>query len=132
MKKLRVSIDKNTHEIYESLVKRGGDNPDDFPFQSMKDLFIASACLGVQHDCYEELTSSLVIFNADVFDEASDIPVMACIAYHRNKDLKDLNDSKKILEITQEYANGGIHLLRDHLVNNPGRPLDNLVELIMG
>ena len=131
MKNLRVSIEKETHGIYDNLVKRGSENPDDFPFQTMKDLFMTAACLGVRHNSYEELKSSVSIFNSDVFDESIDLPVMACIAYHRSQELKTLNDSKAILEIVQGYANGGVHVLREHLLNNPGRPLDNLIAVIM-
>jgi dnd system-associated protein 4 len=130
MKNLRVYIDKGTHEIYEKLVKRGSENPDDFPFQTMKDLFMVAACLGAKETQYEEIDSAKDIFNADVFDENIDIPVLSSLAYLYEKKLVVLNDSKRILEIAQGYANGGIHLLKEQLLNNPGRPLNNLIEII--
>ncbi len=69
MKNLRVYIDKDKHDIYEKLVKRGSDNSDHFPFQTMKDLFMLAACLGAKNNSYEPLQSSKDIFNSDVFDE---------------------------------------------------------------
>lgn len=131
MKNLRVYIDKDKHDIYEKLVKRGSDNPDHYPFQTMKDLFMLAACLGVKNNSYEELQSSRDIFNSDVFDEKTDIPLMSAIAFNRDKSLATLTDSRKTLDIVQEYANSGIHFVVEQVINNPGKPLNNLIELII-
>ncbi|MEJ0106144.1 MAG: hypothetical protein WDO19_27895 [Bacteroidota bacterium] len=130
MKNLRVYIDKDKHDIYDKLVKRGTENPDHFPFQTMKDLFMLAACLGAKHNNYEPIASSKDIFNSDVFDEKTDIPVMSALAYQKEQTLSVLTDERKVLDIAQGYANGGISYVVEEVINNPGKPLNNLVSLI--
>jgi dnd system-associated protein 4 len=131
MKNLKVYIDKDKHSLYEKLVKRGADNPDYFPFQTMKDLFMLAACLGVKYGAYEPLASSKDIFSSDVFDEKADYPVMAVIAYKKERNIAILTDERKILEVVQGYANGGISYVVEEIVNNPGTPLNNLIALVI-
>jgi len=131
MKNLRVYIDKEKHEIYEKLVKRGSENPDHYPFQTMKDLFMLSACLGYKYGAFEEIDSSKDIFNSDVFDEKVDIPMLISLAYAKEKNLMNLLDGRKVLDIAQGYANGGIGYVVEEIINNPGKPLNNLVEMIL-
>lgn len=131
MKSLRISIEKDKHEIYEKLTKRGNENPDDFPFQTMKHLFMVAACLGAKRGAYKEFTSGRDIFGTDVFDEKTDLPVIAALAYKRKKDLSVLSDDKAMLEITEAYANGGIVYIQQEIIGNPGRPLDNLISLLL-
>jgi dnd system-associated protein 4 len=131
MRNLRVYIDKDKHELYEKLVKRGNEDPENYPFQTMKDVFILAACIGAKNDEFISLQSSKDIFSSDVFDIKIDLPVMSSLAFKRTQDLDTLLDEKKILEITQEYANGGIHLVIDQIINNPGKPLNNLISLIL-
>jgi len=132
MKNLRVYIDKDKHETYEKLVKRGSENPDHFPFQTMKDLFMLSACLGYKYDAFEEIGSSKDIFSSDVFDEKVDIPIIISLAFAKDKDLMSLLDGRKVLDIAQGYANGGIGYVVEEVINNPGKPLNNLVEMVLG
>lgn len=131
MKNLRVYIDKDKHELYEQLVKRGSDNPDNHPFQTMKDLFMVAACLGARNNSFEEIKSSKDIFNSDVFDEKTDVPILASLAFQKEKSLSVLNDEKKILEIAQGYANRGIDDVYNAILNNPGRPLFNYIEWLL-
>ena len=131
MKNLRVYIDKDKHEIYEKLVKRGSENPDHFPFQTMKDLFMLSACIGYKYDAFEDIISSKDIFSSDVFDEKVDVPVIVSLAYAKEKNLINLLDGRKALDIAQGYANGGIAYVVEEIINNPGKPLNNLVSLII-
>jgi len=131
MKNLRVYIDKDKHETYEKLVKRGSENPDHFPFQTMKDLFMLSACLGYKYDAYEEIGSSKDIFSSDVFDEKVDIPMIISLAFAKEKTLMNLLNGRKVLDVAQGYANGGIGYVVEEIINNPGKPLNNLVEMII-
>lgn len=130
MKNLRVYIDKDKHDIYERLVKRGPDNPDHFPFQTMKDLFLLAACLGAKNNSYEPLQSSKDIFNSDVFDERTDVPIMSALAYQKIQSLSILTDERKVLDVVQCFANGGIDYVVEEVINNPGKPLNNLISII--
>lgn len=131
MKNLRIYIDKDKHETYEKLVKRGSENPDHYPFQTMKDLFMLAACMGYKNNAFEEIEGSKDIFSSDVFEEKVDVPVLIAIAFAKEKNLLNLLDNRKVLDIAQGYANGGIGYVVEEIVNNPGKPLDNLVELIL-
>ena len=130
MKGLRVYIEKDKHHIYEELVKRSGEDVDYFPFQTFKDLFLFAAALGVKRNVWTKLQSSRDIFNAEVFDEKIDLPFMAAIAYSREKNLAVLLDSKKVLEIVEEYANGGIGYVNEEIIKNPGTPLNSLIDVL--
>jgi dnd system-associated protein 4 len=131
MKNLRIYIDKNKHEIYEKLVKRGSENPENYPFQTMKDMFMLAACLGVKNNVYIPLETTKDIFNSDVFDEKTDIPVIAALAYKREQDISILSKEREMLDLVQEFANGGIGYVEEEIINNPGRPLDNLISLLI-
>ncbi|AFL83595.1 hypothetical protein Belba_0952 [Belliella baltica DSM 15883] len=131
MKNLRIYIDKDKHETYEKLVKRGSENPDHYPFQTMKDLFMLAACMGQKYNAFEEITASKDIFSSDVFEEKVDVPVLIAIAFAKEKNLLNLLNNRKVLDIAQGYANGGIVYVVEEIVNNPGKPLDNLVEMVL-
>lgn len=129
---ISVYIEREVHPIYEELVSRSSKNAEDHPFATMKDLFMLSACVGAKNNKYAELNSSRDVFAAETFDRRTDVPVLAALAYYRTKDLDILHDSKRVVEIVQEWANGGIHIVREEVVTRPGlRPLFNLVDMII-
>ncbi|HOJ19716.1 MAG TPA: hypothetical protein PLT92_14225 [Ignavibacteriaceae bacterium] len=124
---ISIFIDKNVHGIYEKLAKRASSNVLDFPFGTMKDLFIVSACAGANAEKFRELKSSRDIFSGEIFDEKIDVPILFALAYKKTKDVDVLLDPKKMLEIAQGWANGGIHIVEENILGHPGRPLNNLV-----
>lgn len=131
---ISVYVEKNkAHPIYEELVSRSSKKAEDFPFATMKNLFIVAACIGAQHDKYDKLDAPRKdIFSGEVFDTKTDVPVLAALAYQHTKDVEVLADPKQVIEIAQCWANGGIHILRDELLANPGlSPLYNFVELVI-
>lgn len=130
MKNLRIYIDQDKHEHYEKLVRKGGDNVDYYPFQTFKDVFMLAACLGAKHGASESIAASRDIFNSDVFDEKVDVPIMMALAYQKENSLAALSNERRVLDIVQEYANGGIAYLVEEIVSKSGKPLNNLVELI--
>ena len=128
--RLSVNIDQDVHPIYEKLTSRSTKKAEDFPFETMKDLFITAACFGAKYGKYKEINKSKEIFDATLFNQKTEIPVLVSIAYQKNKDLEILYDGRKILDIAQGWANGGIQIIEDHLLNSPGIPLLNLVSLL--
>ena len=97
----------------------------------MKDLFILAMCLGVKNNAYDPLTSKDDIFNSDVFDEKTEIPVMQAVAFAKENSLEILLNERAVLDIAQGYANGGINYVIEEIIKNPGKPLNNLSTLIM-
>lgn len=127
---IRVRIGKNKHPIYKELVSASGTNAEDYPFATMKDLFMVAACMGAKLNRYKEPGATLEIFAGNVFDAKTDMPVLAAVAYQRRQDLKTLLDPKQLVEIAEAYAHGGIGMLRDELVQGPSRPLSNFVAML--
>ena len=130
---ISVYVERNkAHPVYEQLVSRASKKAEDFPFATMKDLFMVAACVGAQHGCYEELGTKRDIFSGELFSAKTDVPVLAALAYHHIKDVEIISDPKQVIEIAQCWANGGIFILRDELLANPGLgPLYNFIELIL-
>ena len=123
--------EKSAHPIYEELVSRSRKKADDFPFTTMKDLFLIAACIGAHHDLYKEPANKRDIFSGEQFREKIDLPVLAALAYQKKQDIEILSNPREIIDIAQCYANEGIHILREELLVNPGlSPLYNLVELV--
>ena len=52
------------------------------------------------------------------------------MAFQKTKDLEIVSEGRKVLDIAQGWANGGIHYLDDQLLNRPGRPLFSLVDYL--
>lgn len=130
---VRVYVDNNVHGLYEELVSKARKDAEDRPFSKMKDVFMVAACIGAQRNNYEKLGPSEGIFAGEVFDTRTDVPVLAALAYRRTADLETVTDPKRVVEIAQEWANAGIHILKnEELVERPGlRPLSKLTDLIL-
>jgi dnd system-associated protein 4 len=128
---ISVYVERKVHSIYEELTSRSSKKAEDHPFATMKDLFMMAACVGAQRGKFVELGPSRDIFSGELFNSKTEVPVLAALAYHRTKDVEVLSDPKRVIEIAQGWANGGIHIVREELLERPGRPLYNLVEVLL-
>lgn len=129
---LRVYIDDEVHNIFDELVSRTRTKADeDRPFKTMKDVFMIAACLGAKHQQRGTMSKQKEIFNGNVFDTKTDAPVLAALAYQYTQDLEVLDDSRVVLDIAQDWANGGIYIVKRELLDQPGRPLQNLLGLLL-
>lgn len=127
-----VYVERAAHPIYEELVARSSKDAEDHPFATMKDLFVLAACIGAERNLFKELGPSRDIFSGETFNARTDVPVLAALAFRRTKDLDTLQDPKKVVQIAECWANGGIEAVRQEIVGRPGlRPLYNLVDMIM-
>ena len=131
LRSTRVNIEQNVHDLYLSLVSRSEKQAEDRPFSSMKDLFVLAACLGAREGRFKELGPSRDIFSGQLFDSTTEIPVLAALAYFRTEDLSVLSEPKRVVKIAEEWANAGIETVRQELLEQPGRPLWNLVAMIL-
>lgn len=127
---LRVLIDASVHEIYKDLTK---GSVEDAPFIQMPDLFITAACVGAKENKFVELGKQKKdIFVADAFDRKTQIPILITLAFKYTQDLDDLADAKKILNVGQAWANGGINIVYDHLIAGKGlRPLFKFADFVL-
>jgi len=127
----RIHISKEHRSIYEQLAKRGNDNPENHPFPTMKDLFMTAAVIGMKEGKHKKVSGPEAIFSASVFDDKNDIPILASIAFAHNNDFSTLFNENEIIKIAEEYANGGILILRRELIEKSGRVMNNLMNYLL-
>jgi dnd system-associated protein 4 len=124
-----IVIEVKAHNIYKSLTE--GKNIHNVPFRTIKDIFMWAVCLGVQQGKRRPLTSKkTTIFRWPQLDSQIDIPLLKAIAIVESGDINILLNRTDILNIAEEYANGGIYELRDNLLTESGQPLWNLVDIL--
>ncbi len=122
----RVRIDDAVMPIYKELV---GDS-EEAPFETLKDVFMMSACLGYRLKLRRTLpTGTKNQIRLEVFTE-SDEALLKAIAIATTGDVQVLLDVGEVLTIAEEHAQAGIHELKRHLLDQRGKALWNLVELI--
>jgi dnd system-associated protein 4 len=127
----RVSIEKNVHELYKELSDKSGQSPETAPFLLMKDVFMWAVALGVQKGKRRPLEGGKeLIFRWDQFSQDIDIPALKTIALVETGSPEILLQEDQILRIAEEFANEGIREIKTSIVDQPGAPLWNLVDLI--
>lgn len=127
----RVAIDKDVHQLYKDLSERSTQNPETSPFLTMKDVFMWAVALGVKEGKRRPLSGSREqIFRWDQFSQDMDIPALKAIALAETGEVEVLLREDQILRIAEEYANAGIHEIKQEIVDQPGEALWNLVALL--
>ena len=127
----RVNIELgDVHQLYKDLTDRSREKPQQAPFLLMKDVFMWAVALGVQMGKKRPLASGRTQpFRWDQLSQDTDIPALKAIAVADTGDVEVILHKDKILRIAEEYANAGIRELKSELVDQPGQPLWNLVNL---
>ena len=127
----RVSIETSVHEIYKQLSEKSSQNPDMAPFLLMKDVFMWAVALGVKKGTRRPLSGHKEqIFRWDQFSQDIDRPALKTIALAETEEVEILLQEEIILRIAEEYANEGIRELKSELLDQPAKPLWNLVNLV--
>jgi len=126
----RVTIDESVIEVYKELTE--GGNAEDTPFRTMKDVFMLAAALGFQRGRRRALAGGgKTTIRKEVFTDA-DIAILKGIAIASAEDVTVLSDFGIVLTTVEEFAYTGILEVKSMLLDQPGRPLWNLVELLDG
>jgi dnd system-associated protein 4 len=124
----RVYIDDAVMDIYRELTD--DKNPEQSPFATYKDIFLMAACLGLQNGRRRQLSSGAkTTIRLDVFREDG-LGLMKAIAIADTGDVTVLQQLNSVLSIVEEYAQAGIYDVKAHLLDERGRPLWNLVDLL--
>lgn len=120
-----VAIAEGVHDIYKKLTT--GNNPEEVPFSTMKDVFMWSVSLGFQLGERRPISGKRTeIFNKSVFNSQVDWPLLKAFAIAETEDVTVLQNHDYILNIAEELANAGISQLRASLLDEYGQPLWNL------
>jgi dnd system-associated protein 4 len=126
----RVYIDESAIEFCRQLRKESNSEPEQAPFDTLKDMFMLAACLGFQNGRRTRPRKGeggevmIKVFTED------DWAILKAIAIADAGEIEVLGRLSEILGIAEEYANSGIHDLKAYLVDAGGRPLWNLVNLL--
>jgi len=130
-RKERVLIDESVAEIYRELRADANRQPEQSPFATNKDIFMLAACLGYRSGRRQVLPSGKKLdIRESVFLE-SDLAILKAIAIADTGDVEVLSQPGEILRIAEEYAQSGIMDVRAILLEEPGRPLWSLIDLLM-
>lgn len=107
----RFYVQKSKHRLFQELSARESG-----PLEQMKDVFLLAAAVGYRKGLRRPLEEDKQHVGFwHYFSEARDVPLLQCIAIAETKDVAVMGDRNTIVEIAQEYANGGIDLLADML-----------------
>jgi len=117
-------------EIWDKLVSPDSEIS---AFDSYPDLFVLAACTGFMNDERKPLRGKGDRGETlwDFYTKEQKMAINSIVLVE-SSDPKLLIDSKKEyldkkVKIAEEYANGGIEILRNELLDKPGSPLDNLI-----
>jgi dnd system-associated protein 4 len=131
----RVFASTDKSDLFEKLSKTKQKN-DEWLFENNKDIFLFAVALGWKHKKRIPLKKRQTEIPLAVFQKSRDnIHYIDLIALAENKDVYILNwdDEKKVeekLQIVEEYANGGLEILRNKLFSSSGHLYDNLLLLV--
>ncbi len=124
----RVVIDESVIHIYEELYD--GQNLEDKPFRTLKEVFVMAACLGHRSSHRQKPAgSSKHTIRKEVFNE-DDLQVLKAIAIATTGEIEVLLRLTDVFTIVEEYAQAGIYELQAQLLDRPGRPLWNIVDIL--
>lgn len=127
----RVYIDEAIVDFYRQLRKEANSEPEQAPFDTFKDLFMFATCLGFQngHRAKPRKGGNGGEVPVKVFTE-DDLAILKAIAIAETGDVEVLTRFSEILGIAEEYANTGIHEVKAYVLDEGGRPLWNLIDLL--
>lgn len=113
-------------ETYEILVD--GENA---IFDTYKDLFLLAASVGYNRGTLDDnpKTSDEIPWRI-LRNNPQNLVIARAIAYAHTEDYETLTDEEKQVEILQKYAAEGIKIIRSQVVEQPGDPLDNMIEVL--
>ncbi len=110
-----VAYDKGDQEFYSSLVAE--DSSSIFKKKERVDVFMYAMALGFNAGKRLPLVKRVPNLNPSAIS-GEERWLMRSIAVTDTEDLNVIKDHKKVIEIAEEYANAGIHIIRDMIKNS--------------
>ena len=127
-------IDKEKIAKYREISETGieKDEKSDPIIQTMKDVFLISAAIGLGAGRSKTLTSNQIHgpFKWHNLDDKDDIPLIQAMALATSKDLTILTSKERMRDLLEPYANWGFDELY-RIVTNPGDRRVNVVEYLL-
>ena len=117
----------------ESLFKELTDG-DDAIFETYKDLMVCAACIGFSHGSRKPFDRSLEPIAWNIFNGQTDAAIVNAIALAEEKELDVLLETEdafdRKLTIFEEYANAGLEMIKQRVLDLPGSALENMLDLV--
>lgn len=103
-----VAYDTELQETYNKLIADDGNSI--FSGRTMAEVFIYAMALGVKNNCPKQLNKRAPNLPPDAFSERMRW-YMRAVAITDSEELEIFTDHKKVLDIAEKYANGGMKYL---------------------
>lgn len=132
----RICIDQSHHLTYQELAKRpdkenSDEEKDTPPFESMKNLFMLATFIGYKNKKRVPLENKVDIFSWQVLATDEDyVSLLYALAATETNSVEVLANRNQILNIAEEYANGGILQIEEEVKEMPGDKIENLLDLL--
>ncbi len=122
----RIRRPKDFEDFMAKLCKKGEGKTQ--IFATLKDCLVFCAALGAKHDRKEPFTDSAEPIMLHLFSGEYDMAFINALAIYDTKDAKVIDPSRENerIKIFEEFASGGLHILKSELGN-----LDMDVEQLM-
>lgn len=125
----RVRRPKDKEKIFKALTEGETD-----VFESFKDVFMMAACIGYHIGTKVPFEQSAEPIAWTVFSGQTDLPIINAIALNDTQEvsilLEDEETFDRKLTIVEEYANAGLAVLKERILDSTGTAADNLIALI--
>jgi dnd system-associated protein 4 len=121
----RVRRPKDKEELLTTLTDEG-------PFATFREALVFAAALGVCSERRVPFEQSSEPIPWEVFGPTAS-PTMDMVAAVTTDELEILADDRvdDRLTIFEEYANGGLEIIRERLANDPRPPLDVILDIVL-
>lgn len=99
-------------------------------FETYKDLFLLAAAIGYNRGRTDEPGNSDEIPWRVLQDNPQNVIVAKSIAYAETEDPEALIDDERQVDVLRKYAAAGIDIIHAQVIDQPGEPLDNMVDFL--
>lgn len=126
----RIFVEEKVINLFRDLTSQSTKNASIFdqPFLELKDAFLWAVALGVQAGRRMPLEGTKEgLFRWTNLSKDFEIPCLQLIALAETEDIDILSDEGAIQEIVEEYANEGIRIIKNEILDGPGDSLRKLV-----
>lgn len=127
----RINIENDVHETYKAITQQSGRDIEDQPFLLMKDVFMWAVALGFQAGRKRPLSPGRQQpFRWGQLSQELDVPALQAVALADSNDVEVLLRKDQVLRIAEEYANEGIRIVSQIVIDRPGRLLWNMLDVL--
>lgn len=128
----RLYVEERVVELFRELTYQATKNASVYsqPFKTLKDAFFWAMSLGIHAGRREPLSGTRNGMVLLTYLSSEEKEILEIVAIAETNDILTIDNVGLVQEIAEEYANVGIRIIKEKLIDEPGDPLWNLVSLI--